>query len=99
MFKIVWGPQTESVGSVGYWRKTWRDQAIYETGWLVLPEYQGQGGPAILYAELYRSLKDARRFKHDDVVQISEFNASSLNELRKFGVEFFKTHHIYRKAI
>lgn len=43
MFKITWGPLAQSVGSVGYWRKTWRDQTIYETGWLVLPEYQGQG--------------------------------------------------------
>lgn len=43
MFKIVWGPHAEGVGNVGYWRKTWRDQAIYEMGWLVLPEYQGRG--------------------------------------------------------
>jgi RimJ/RimL family protein N-acetyltransferase len=43
MFKIVWGPRREGVGNVGYWRKTWRDQAVYETGWLVLPGYQGHG--------------------------------------------------------
>jgi RimJ/RimL family protein N-acetyltransferase len=43
MFKIVWGANSESVGSVGYWKKTWRDQVIYETGWLILPDYQGQG--------------------------------------------------------
>jgi RimJ/RimL family protein N-acetyltransferase len=43
MFKIVWGPDGAGVGSVGYWRKTWREQAIYEVGWLVLPAYQGRG--------------------------------------------------------
>lgn len=43
MFRIVWAPTGEGVGNVGYWRKTWRDQAIYETGWLVLPGYQGHG--------------------------------------------------------
>ncbi|RPJ20289.1 MAG: N-acetyltransferase [Chloroflexi bacterium] len=43
MFKIVWGPNAEGVGSVGYWKKTWREQAVYETGWLVLPAYQGRG--------------------------------------------------------
>lgn len=43
MFKILWGPDGESVGSVGYWRKVWRDQAVYEMGWLVLPGYQGRG--------------------------------------------------------
>ena len=43
MFKILWGPSSEAVGSVGYWRKTWRDKAVYERGWLVLPGYQGHG--------------------------------------------------------
>lgn len=43
MFKIVWEPSGDGVGSVGYWRKVWREQQIYEMGWLVLPEYQGQG--------------------------------------------------------
>lgn len=43
MFKVLWGPNSEAVGSVGYWKKDWRDQVIYEMGWLVLPEYQGMG--------------------------------------------------------
>jgi len=42
-FKIVWGPTGEGVGNVGFWKKTWRDQAVYEIGWLVLPSYQGHG--------------------------------------------------------
>jgi RimJ/RimL family protein N-acetyltransferase len=43
MFRVVWVPGQVGVGNVGYWRKTWRDQAVYEIGWLVLPEYQGHG--------------------------------------------------------
>lgn len=43
MFKIVWGPDSRGVGSIGYWKKNWRDQLVYETGWLVLTKYQGQG--------------------------------------------------------
>jgi RimJ/RimL family protein N-acetyltransferase len=43
MFKIIWGPGSEAVGSVGYWEKSWRDQLIYEMGWSVLPGYQGRG--------------------------------------------------------
>jgi RimJ/RimL family protein N-acetyltransferase len=43
MFKVIWGPSGEGVGNVGYWRKTWREQAVYEMGWLILPEYQGRG--------------------------------------------------------
>jgi RimJ/RimL family protein N-acetyltransferase len=41
MFVIVVGEQ--SAGSVGYWEKDWRDQSVWETGWSVLPEFQGQG--------------------------------------------------------
>jgi hypothetical protein len=65
----------------------------------VLPEYQGQGGTAIMYAELYRSVQAFPRFKHADVVQISEFNVQSLNEMKRFGVDMYKTHHIYQKAL
>ena len=43
MFKVIWEPTSEGVGSVGYWRKSWRDQSVYEMGWLVLPAYQGLG--------------------------------------------------------
>ena len=43
MFKVAWGPDAAGVGSVGYWRKNWRDQSVYEMGWLILPEYQGKG--------------------------------------------------------
>ena len=43
MFKVVWGPNAKAVGSIGYWRKVWREQPVYEMGWLVLPAYQGRG--------------------------------------------------------
>jgi RimJ/RimL family protein N-acetyltransferase len=43
MFKIVCRPDGAGVGNVGYWRKTWREQSVYEIGWLVLPSYQGRG--------------------------------------------------------
>lgn len=65
----------------------------------ILPEYQGMGGTALMYAALYEALAGYPRFKHADVVQISEFNARSLNEMKRFGVDFYKTHHIYRRPI
>ena len=43
MFKIVWSTTSEVVGSIGFWEKTCRDQLVYETGWFVLPAYQGHG--------------------------------------------------------
>ncbi len=41
MFKIAVG--SGAAGSIGYWEKNWRDRLVYETGWLVLPAYQGRG--------------------------------------------------------
>jgi RimJ/RimL family protein N-acetyltransferase len=43
MFKVVDGATGEAVGSVGYWERLWRDGEVYETGWSVLPAYQGRG--------------------------------------------------------
>jgi RimJ/RimL family protein N-acetyltransferase len=41
MFVIVDG--SVAVGSVGYWETEWQGQLVWETGWSVLPEFQGQG--------------------------------------------------------
>jgi RimJ/RimL family protein N-acetyltransferase len=43
MFKIVLQATGEAVGSVGYWENSWREEDIYETGWLVLTAFQGRG--------------------------------------------------------
>jgi RimJ/RimL family protein N-acetyltransferase len=41
MFLIVLDGR--EIGSVGYWPREWRGRAVYETGYGVLPEYQGRG--------------------------------------------------------
>jgi RimJ/RimL family protein N-acetyltransferase len=43
MFAIVVGPAAEAVGSVGYWEREWQGESVWETGWSVLPEFQGRG--------------------------------------------------------
>lgn len=43
MYKIVLVATGAAVGSVGYWEKTWRGEEMYETGWGVLPAFQGRG--------------------------------------------------------
>lgn len=42
VFRIVYGPDLISVGQVCYWERTWHDQLVWESGWSVLPTYQGQ---------------------------------------------------------
>lgn len=43
MFAIVIEPGGVAAGWVGYWKREWRGQRVWETGWSVLPEFQGQG--------------------------------------------------------
>jgi RimJ/RimL family protein N-acetyltransferase len=43
MFKIVDEETGEAVGSVGYWERAVGDETVWETGWAVLPEFQGRG--------------------------------------------------------
>ena len=42
MFKVV-DEEGTPVGSVGYWERDEADEKVYETGWMVLPEFQGRG--------------------------------------------------------
>jgi RimJ/RimL family protein N-acetyltransferase len=43
MFKVVLASTGEPVGKIGFWKKNWRDQLVYEMGWMVLPAYHGRG--------------------------------------------------------
>jgi RimJ/RimL family protein N-acetyltransferase len=43
MFKIVETDTGERVGWVGYWERESSEGHVYETGWMVLPAFQGRG--------------------------------------------------------
>lgn len=43
MFKIVDEASDEGAGSVGYWDREWNGETVYETGWSVIPAFQGRG--------------------------------------------------------
>ncbi len=43
MFTIVEAATGESVGSVGYWEREAPEGLACETGWAVLPAFQGHG--------------------------------------------------------
>jgi RimJ/RimL family protein N-acetyltransferase len=42
-FKIAVAPSGRAVGTIGIWDKELDGAAIHETGWMVLPEFQGRG--------------------------------------------------------
>jgi RimJ/RimL family protein N-acetyltransferase len=66
MFKIIDVASGAPVGSVGYWRRTWRGEEINETGWSVLPAFQGRGIARTATAQVIELARadTARRFLH-----------------------------------
>jgi RimJ/RimL family protein N-acetyltransferase len=43
MFSIVLIPESEAVGTIGYWERIWQAETVYEMGWNILPSFQGRG--------------------------------------------------------
>jgi RimJ/RimL family protein N-acetyltransferase len=43
VFVVTVGPERTAAGWVGYWETTRHDEPAWETGWSVLPEFQGRG--------------------------------------------------------
>jgi RimJ/RimL family protein N-acetyltransferase len=52
MFKVVDAESGEAVGCVGYWEREWRGEQVYETGWSVVPAFQGRGIAAAATAQV-----------------------------------------------
>jgi RimJ/RimL family protein N-acetyltransferase len=88
-FRIVDGMSGAAVGWVGYWELTWRADQVYEIGWSVLPDFQGQGigslaaGQAILLARA----EQRHRFLH---AFPSVHNAPSNAICRKLGFKLIE---------
>jgi hypothetical protein len=78
---------------------------LKHTDWLningagLLPAYRGSGGTAILYSEIFKSVRESGQFKHAEVVQIGVENESMQREMENFGIDFYKTHRTYERDL
>jgi RimJ/RimL family protein N-acetyltransferase len=90
MFKIVAVASRAGVGSVGFWTKVWRDEQVYEVGWMVVPEFQGRGIAVAATAQAIEIAKrdDKHRFMH---AFASVDNVPSNAICRKLGFELLGT--------
>ena len=43
VFVVTTGPEHTPAGWIGYWETVWHDEPAWETGWSVLPAFQGRG--------------------------------------------------------
>lgn len=87
MFVIVVGPGRVAAGSVGYWPREWRGHHVWETGWSVLPEFQGRGVATKVTAAVVRRARTdgTHRFIH---AFPSVDNGASNAICRKLGFVF-----------
>jgi hypothetical protein len=65
----------------------------------LLEKYRGSGGTALLFAEMYKSVRDNPRYLEADVVQIGAENDKMQREIAGLGIDFYKVHRMYRKTI
>jgi RimJ/RimL family protein N-acetyltransferase len=64
MFAILVGPHAEPAGSIGYWPREEQGQSVYETGWSVLPSFQGQGVATRAIHEMIAILRSRARYRY-----------------------------------
>ncbi|MGE5123318.1 MAG: hypothetical protein ACM3H7_02285 [Acidobacteriaceae bacterium] len=84
------------------WFRLWLE--MQRSDWLningagILKQYQGLGGTALLFSEMFKSATSGR-FKHAEIVQIGVDNDKMQRELRDLGIDFYKTHRLYQREV
>lgn len=63
MFAIVLEPGKEAAGSIGYWEREWQAASFWETGWSILPEYQGHGIATTAAALIVEEARAEKKFR------------------------------------
>jgi hypothetical protein len=86
------------VGWAWWLRELRRTTWVNINGAGIAEGYRGLGGTALLFSEMYKSVREGG-FQHADLVQIGSENFPMLRELRSFGVDFYKTHRLFRRAL
>lgn len=84
----------------------WLDmlRELRRTAWVningagMIEQYRGLGGTALLFSEMEKSIREGG-FAHADLVQIGTDNERMQRELRDLGVDFYKTHRLYRREL
>jgi hypothetical protein len=64
----------------------------------VLPEFQGRGGNALLYAEMERTIRNTR-FTHAVLYQVAETAVDMRRDLETIGGVPYKNHRVYTLKI
>lgn len=80
-------------------RELRRTNTVAVNGMGILPEYQGHGGNAILYAEMGRTLLSFRQFAHVEMTQVAETTEQMRADLKNLNGVEYKNNRVYRKDL
>ncbi len=86
MFRIVLLPEGTAVGGIGFWAQTWDGEPVYETGWTVLPGFQGRGVATSATRAVIAEARATGLRRHLHAFPSSD-NAASNAVCRKAGFE------------
>lgn len=64
----------------------------------ILPEFQGRGGNALLYAEMENTIHDYN-FGDADLTQVAETATNMRSDLINLGGVAYKNHRVFRKEL
>lgn len=76
-----------------------RTNTVAVNGMGILPEYQGHGGNAILYAEMGRTLLSFSQFTHVEMTQVAETTEQMRADLKNLNGVEYKNNRVYRKSL
>ncbi|MBN1488019.1 MAG: hypothetical protein JW981_10285 [Anaerolineae bacterium] len=77
---------------------------LRRTNWIslngagILPEFQGIGGNALLYAEMEKTVH-SRGFEHAEFTQVAESATQMQHDLVNVGGELYKLHRVYQRDL
>jgi len=92
------GGRVWPLGWIDLLRELKRTKWVNINGAGIVEKYRGLGGMAILFSEMQKSIAEGH-FEHADLVQISVSNDNMQRELRDLGVDFYKMHRQYARAL
>ncbi len=75
-----------------------RTQWVTTNGGGILPDYQGRGGNALMYAELENIMHDFQ-FKHIDIPQNADTAMQMRRDILRFGAKPYKNHRVYTRSL
>ncbi|MDY6866926.1 MAG: hypothetical protein SVT56_03315 [Chloroflexota bacterium] len=76
-----------------------RSHCIDLNGIGIIEDYQRLGGTAVLYNEIYKSVKDIEQYEYADLLQMREENINIFLEVANLDIDFHKTHRLYEKNL